>query len=98
MSRLRQLLAEKVVLLPPIGGDRIPANVNGRKSRSRQLRAETIVLLPLIIGVIAGIICLVSALNRAEPPPAAANHAASPVSEDHQPLRRPGWVKNCCGA
>ena len=85
MSRLRQLLAEKVVLLPPIGGDRIPANVNGSKSRLRHLRAEKVVLLPLLGGVIAGIICLVGGLNRAEPPPTAEKHAAPPISEDHQP-------------
>ena len=58
-------------------------------SRLRQLRAEKVVLLPLLGGVIAGIICLVGALNRAEPPPAAEKHAA-PLSEDHQPLRGPG--------
>ena len=33
-------------------------------SRLRQLHAERVVLLPLLGGVIAGIICLVSALNR----------------------------------
>jgi hypothetical protein len=90
MSGSRQLRAEKIVLLPLIGADRIAANVNGTKPRLRQLRAEQLVLLPLIGGVIAGIICLVGALNRAEPPPAAEKHAAPPISEDHQPLRRPG--------
>jgi len=89
MSRLRQLRAGKVVLLPLIGRDRIAANVNGRKSGLRHLRAEEVILLPLLGGVIAGIICLVGALNRAEPPPAAEKHAA-PLSEDHQPLRGPG--------
>ena len=58
-------------------------------SRLLRLHAERIVLLPLLAGVIAGIICLVGALNRAEPPPAAEKHAA-PLSEDHQPLRGPG--------
>ena len=58
-------------------------------SRLRQLRAETVVLLPLLGGVTAGVIFLVGALNRAEPPPPAEKHAA-PLSEDHQPLRGPG--------
>ena len=58
-------------------------------SRSHQLHAEKVVLIPLLGGVIAGIICLVGALNR-EPPAAAEDHAAAPVSEDHQPLRGPG--------
>ena len=80
MSRLRQLRAGKVVLLPLIGRDRIAANVNGRKSRLRQLRAETVVLLPLLGGVIAGIISLVGALNRfpgGEPPRATERPSAS---------------------
>ena len=62
-------------------------------SRLRQLHAEKVVLLPLLGGVIAGIICLVGALNRfpgGEPPAAAEDHAAPAVSEDHQPLRGPG--------
>jgi hypothetical protein len=62
-------------------------------SRSHQLHAEKVVLIPLLGGVIAGIICLVGALNHlpgGEPPPAAEDHAAAPVSEDHQPLRGPG--------
>jgi hypothetical protein len=58
-------------------------------SRLRQWHAEKVVLLPLLFGVIAGIISLVGALNR-EPPPAAEDYAAPPVSEDHQPLRGPG--------
>ena len=59
-------------------------------SRLRQLHAEKIVLLPLLGGVIAGIICLVGALNRlpgGEPPQVAEGHAAPSVSEYHQPLR-----------
>jgi hypothetical protein len=62
-------------------------------SRLRQLHAEKLVLLQLLCGVIAGTICLVGALNRSpggEPRPAAEDHAAPPVSEDHQPLRGPG--------
>jgi hypothetical protein len=77
MPRLRQLHAEKIVLLP------LPM------SRLRQLHAEKLVLLPLLGGVIAGIICLVGALNRL-PPSAAEDHAAPAVSEDHQSLRGPG--------
>jgi hypothetical protein len=76
MSRF-ELRAEKIVLLPLIGGDRIAANVNGRKSRLRHLRSERAVLLPLLGGLIAGIICLVGALNRAEPSPPAEKHAAA---------------------
>jgi hypothetical protein len=71
MSSIHQLHAEKIVPM----------------SRLRQLHAERIVLLPLLGGVIAGIICLVGALNRlpgGEPPAAAEEHAA------HQPLRGPG--------
>jgi len=55
-------------------------------SRLRQLHAEKVVLLPLLGALIAGIICLVGALNRfpgGEPLPAAEDHAAPPVSEDH---------------
>ena len=77
MARLHQLHAEKIV---PMSG-------------LRQLHAERIVLLPLLAGVIAGIICLVGALNRlpgGEPPRAAEDHAAPPVSADHQPLRGHG--------
>jgi len=62
-------------------------------SRSHQLHAEKVVLIPLLGGVIAGIICLVGALNRfsgGELPPAAEDHAAPPVSEVQQPLRGPG--------
>jgi hypothetical protein len=77
------------VKAPYLVGGAIAANVNGRKSRLRHLRAEKVVLLPLLGGVIAGIICLVSALSRTEPPPAAEKHAA-PLSKDHQPLRGPG--------
>jgi len=49
--------------------------------------AEKIVLLPLIAGTIAGIISLVGALNRL---PSGEDHAAPPVSEDHQPQRGHG--------
>ena len=59
-------------------------------SRLGQLHAEKVVLLPLLGALIAGIICLVGALNRFPAPPAAQDHAASPVSEDHPPLRNPG--------
>ena len=55
-------------------------------SRLGQLHAEKVVLLPLLGALIAGIICLVGVLNRFP----AQDHAASPVSEDHQPLRNPG--------
>jgi hypothetical protein len=55
MSRLRQSDAETVVLFRK--GD-LPI------SRLRQLHAEKVLLLPLLGGVIAGIICLVGALNR----------------------------------
>jgi hypothetical protein len=55
MSKLRQSDAEKVVLFRK--GD-LPI------SRLCQLHAEKVVLLPLLGGVIAGIICLVNALNR----------------------------------
>jgi hypothetical protein len=48
---------------------------------------ETIILLPLIAGVIAGIISLVGALNRL---PGGEDHAAPPVSADHQPQRGHG--------
>jgi hypothetical protein len=75
MSGLRQLHAEKVVLLPLLGKGDLPM------SRLRQLHAEKVVLLPLLGGVIAGIICLVGALNRL---PAAEDHAVPLVSEDHQ--------------
>ena len=76
MARLHQLQAEKIV---PMSG-------------LRQLHAERIVLLPLLAGVIAGIICLVGALNRIPggQPPMAEDHAAPPVSADHQPLRGHG--------
>jgi hypothetical protein len=78
MSTLHQLHAENIV----------PASSLG------QLHAEKLVLLPLLVGVIAGIICLVGALNRlpgpASPPAAAEHHAAPAVSDDHQPLRGPG--------
>ena len=78
MSKLYQLHAENIVPM----------------SRLRQLHAENIVLLPLIAGVIAGIICLVGALNRfpgpESQPRAAEHHAAPPVSEGHPPLRDPG--------
>ena len=88
MSRLRQFHAEKIVLLPLRRKADLPI------SRLCQLHAEKVVLLPLLGGVIAGIICLVGALNRVpggEPAAAAADHAAPPaVSEDHQPLRGPG--------
>ena len=85
MSRLRQLHAENVVLLPlldPRKGD-LPMS---------RLHAERIFILPLIAGVIAGIICLAGALNRVPggAPAAADHHAGPPVSEDHQPLRGPG--------
>jgi hypothetical protein len=66
MSKLYQLHAENIVPM----------------SRLRQLHAENIVLLPLVAGTIAGIICLVGALNRfpgPEPsPPRAAEHQAAP--------------------
>lgn len=77
MSTLHQLHAEKIIPLSPL----------------RQLHAENIVLLPLIAAVIAGIACLVGALNRSpggDPLPVAEDHAAPPVSADHQPLRGPG--------
>ncbi len=77
MSKLHQLHAENII---PMSG-------------LRRLHAESILLLPLIAGVIAGIICLVGALNRVPGgvlPPAAADHAAAPISEDHQALRGPG--------
>ena len=75
MSKPYQLHAEKIV----------------PTSWLRQ-NAEKIVLLPLIAGTIAGIISLVGALNRIPggEPPAAADHAAPPVSGDHQPLRGHG--------
>jgi hypothetical protein len=55
MPRLRQSDAETVVLF---------RKGNLPISRLRQLHAEKVLLLPLLGGVIAGIICLVSALNR----------------------------------
>ena len=74
MSKPYQLHAEKIV----------------PTSWLRQ-NAEKIVLLPLIAGTIAGIISLVGslvgALNRL---PGGEDHAAPPVSEDHQPQRGHG--------
>ena len=54
-------------------------------SMLRQLHADKLVLLPLLGALIAGIICLVGALNRfpREEPLPAKDHAALPVSEDH---------------
>jgi len=77
-SRLRQSDAEKVVLF---------RKGNLPKSKLRQLHAERLVLLPLLAGVIVSIIYLVGALNRfpaGEPPVVADDHAAPPVSQDHQ--------------
>jgi hypothetical protein len=79
----------------PNGGQIVPSSAltllhRDLMSRLGQLHAEKVVLLPLLGALIAGIICLVGALNRFPAPPAAQDHAASPVSEDHQPLRNPG--------
>jgi len=87
MSKLRQLHAEKVVLLPLREGDCRKGDLP--KSKLRQLHAERLVLLPLLAGVIVSIIYLVGALNRL-PPSAAEDHAAPSVSQDHQPLRDHG--------
>ena len=81
MSKLYQLHAEKIVLRQLHAENIVPM------SRLRQLHAENIVLLPLIAGTIAGIICLVGALNRfpgPEPsPPRAAEHQAAPPVHRH---------------
>jgi hypothetical protein len=91
MSKLRQLHAENVVLLPLREGDCRKGDFP--MSKLRRLHAERLVLLPLLAGVIVSIIYLISALNRfpaGESPVAAEDHAAPPVSEDHQPMRDHG--------
>jgi hypothetical protein len=60
MSRLDQLQAEKVVLLPLLD----PPKADLPMARLRQFQIESVVLLPLLGGTIAGIVCLVRALTR----------------------------------